>query len=113
MEEEASMVGALSSYASNVISKETSDIEVDQKLPGLAYAAATENMTAKGERESEDDQEKRVSVCLGPKVFVSSLDMFDYFMRFLHSWGSNVSVNKVVFSMFFVFFAVFFCYGWS
>ncbi|KAM0936174.1 putative protein DCL [Dioscorea sansibarensis] len=31
---------------------------------------------------------------LGPKVFGSSVEMFDYFMKLLHSWSTNVDVNK-------------------
>ncbi|CAL5372395.1 unnamed protein product [Camellia sinensis] len=39
-----------------------------------------------------DKESDRVSV--GPKSFVSSVDMFDYFYKFLHYWAPNVNVNK-------------------
>ncbi|KAL3528386.1 hypothetical protein ACH5RR_007708 [Cinchona calisaya] len=33
-------------------------------------------------------------VKLGPKSFDSSVEMFDYFYKFLHFWTPNVNVNK-------------------
>ncbi|KAF5957644.1 hypothetical protein HYC85_004869 [Camellia sinensis] len=39
-----------------------------------------------------DKESDRVSV--GPKSFVSSVEMFDYFYKFLHYWAPNVNVNK-------------------
>ncbi|KAL5749182.1 hypothetical protein ACOSP7_023785 [Xanthoceras sorbifolium] len=33
-------------------------------------------------------------VSLGPKQFGSSVEMFDYFYKFLHYWPPNVNVNK-------------------
>lgn len=34
-------------------------------------------------------------VTLGPKVFRSSVEMFDYFYKILHFWPPNLNVNKV------------------
>lgn len=34
-------------------------------------------------------------VSLGPKTFESSVEMFDYFFKFLHFWPPNLTVNKV------------------
>ncbi|CAL5443547.1 unnamed protein product [Camellia sinensis] len=39
-----------------------------------------------------DKESDRVSV--GPKNFGSSVEMFDYFYKFLHYWSPNVNVNK-------------------
>lgn len=36
-------------------------------------------------------------VKLGPKEFGSSIEMFDYFYKFLHFWPPNLNVNKVRF----------------
>ncbi|KAG9451734.1 hypothetical protein H6P81_004638 [Aristolochia fimbriata] len=35
-----------------------------------------------------------VSVGLGPKTFGSSVEMFEYFVKLLHSWPPNLNVNK-------------------
>ncbi|KAF5930044.1 hypothetical protein HYC85_030917 [Camellia sinensis] len=40
-----------------------------------------------------DKESDRVSV--GPKNVGSSVEMFDYFYKFLHYWPPNVNVNKV------------------
>ncbi|GLT43576.1 hypothetical protein SLA2020_175150 [Shorea laevis] len=46
----------------------------------------------------EESLEKSVApsgpVSLGPKQFESSVEMFDYFFKFLHFWPPNVNVNK-------------------
>lgn len=34
---------------------------------------------------------------IGPKVFRSSTDMFEYFMKLLRSWPPNLNLNKVSF----------------
>lgn len=45
--------------------------------------------------EAEKEEEKKVGpVKLGPKIFNTSVEMFDYFYKFLHQWPLNVSVNK-------------------
>lgn len=36
-------------------------------------------------------------VTLGPKMFGSSVEMFDYFFKILHFWPPNLNVNKVCF----------------
>ncbi|CAN4100413.1 unnamed protein product [Withania somnifera] len=43
------------------------------------------------------DQEKKVGsvpVSLGPKNFGSAVEMFDYFYKLLHSWSTNLNLNK-------------------
>lgn len=45
------------------------------------------------EKKLADKESGRVS--LGPKSFGSSVEMFDYFYKFLHYWPPNLNVNKV------------------
>ncbi|KAL8141926.1 hypothetical protein V2J09_014958 [Rumex salicifolius] len=47
-----------------------------------------------GGGEGEVLEEKSGPVSIGPKTFESSLDMFDYFFKFLHHWSPNLDVNK-------------------
>ncbi|XP_022868796.1 protein EMBRYO DEFECTIVE 514-like [Olea europaea var. sylvestris] len=45
----------------------------------------------------EDNEAETVEsapVSLGPKVFESSKEMFDYFYKFLHTWPPSINVNK-------------------
>ncbi|XP_019152290.1 PREDICTED: protein DCL, chloroplastic-like [Ipomoea nil] len=44
--------------------------------------------------EGEKKEDKSGPVTLGPKTFVSSVEMFDYFYKLLHSWSTNLNVNK-------------------
>ncbi|MCL7042654.1 hypothetical protein MKW94_002586 [Papaver nudicaule] len=59
-----------------------------------------ENETKKQKVEEEEEQlgddETKASepVHLGPKTFNSSVQMFDYFFKFLHYWPPNLDVNK-------------------
>lgn len=39
-------------------------------------------------------QEEVGPVRLGPKTFVSAVEMFDFFYNFLHFWPPNLNVNK-------------------
>ncbi|WOL01052.1 high mobility group nucleosome-binding domain-containing protein 5-like [Canna indica] len=54
----------------------------------------------RGEGEGEleaggiDDDKAPACTTVGPKVFTSSVDMFDYFYKFLHSWSTNLDINK-------------------
>ncbi|KAK7860210.1 protein embryo defective 514, partial [Quercus suber] len=47
------------------------------------------------EQEKEEEEEKSGQTSLGPKDFGSSVEMFDYFYKFLHFWPPNLNVNKV------------------
>lgn len=50
------------------------------------------------EEEGEGEGEKEIKeVKLGPKVFTSSENMFDYFFKLLHNWGPNLDINQVIF----------------
>eukprot|EP00249_Psilotum_nudum_P014158 c24695_g1_i2 orf=91-714(+) len=47
--------------------------------------------------EEQDAQRTKDEVKLGPKVFSSSFDMFNYFYKLLHGWPLNFNLNKVLF----------------
>ncbi|KAF3968038.1 hypothetical protein ACB098_04G107300 [Castanea mollissima] len=46
------------------------------------------------EQEKEQEEENSGQASLGPKDFGSSVEMFDYFYKFLHFWPPNLNVNK-------------------
>lgn len=48
------------------------------------------------EKAGGDDkgEEEPVPVSLGPKSFRSSVELFDYFYKFLHHWPVNLNVNQ-------------------
>lgn len=59
-----------------------------------------------GEVEEEKKEEKIVDpVKIGPKTFGSSLEMFNYFYKLLHSWPLFLDLNKVsyILCIFFIF----------
>lgn len=47
------------------------------------------------EQRLEKDAAKSGPVALGYKNFETSVQMFDYFFKFLHFWPPNLNVNKV------------------
>ncbi|URE25134.1 hypothetical protein MUK42_15497 [Musa troglodytarum] len=48
-----------------------------------------------GDLEGGGDVEKETSgVSVGPKVFTSSVEMFEYFFKLLHTWPPNLDLNK-------------------
>lgn len=42
-----------------------------------------------------EEEKSNGPVKLGPKEFVSSVAMFDYFTKFMHFWPTGLDVNKV------------------
>lgn len=46
--------------------------------------------------DAEEEKKPAGPVTLGNKTFGSSLELFDYFNSFLHAWGLNLDVNKVI-----------------
>ncbi|KAL0001035.1 hypothetical protein SO802_014816 [Lithocarpus litseifolius] len=46
------------------------------------------------EKEKEKEEENSGQASLGPKDFGSSVEMFDYFYKFLHFWPPNLNFNK-------------------
>nr|GMC54500.1 protein DCL, chloroplastic-like [Ipomoea batatas] len=49
-----------------------------------------------GAVEGEKKEDESGPVTLGPKTFGSSVEMFDYFYKLLHSWSPNLNVNKIL-----------------
>lgn len=43
----------------------------------------------------EEKKDGSVPVSVGSKSFVSSVEMFDYFYKLLHSWSLHLNLNKV------------------
>ncbi|KAF8112611.1 hypothetical protein N665_0063s0096 [Sinapis alba] len=41
-----------------------------------------------------EEEKSNVPVKVGPKEFVSSMAMFDYFTKFMHFWPTDLDVNK-------------------
>ncbi|XP_061346647.1 protein EMBRYO DEFECTIVE 514-like [Gastrolobium bilobum] len=56
-----------------------------------------DDVSKKQKVETEEEEKKSsgsVPVKLGPKTFGSSLEMFNYFYKFLHAWPPYLNVNK-------------------
>ncbi|XP_068635213.1 protein EMBRYO DEFECTIVE 514 [Aristolochia californica] len=71
----------------------------DQSVEGKKLEDSKEdNEAKKGEeregKEVDGKEDEFVSVTLGPKTFGSSVEMFEYFFKLLHSWPPNLNVNK-------------------
>ncbi|XP_060205076.1 protein EMBRYO DEFECTIVE 514-like [Lycium barbarum] len=73
----------------------------------MADDDVADNGGSKRQREDEEngddtkkqkvEEEKKVGsdpVSVGSKSFVSSVEMFDYFYKLLHSWSLNLNLNK-------------------
>ncbi|XP_010916681.1 uncharacterized protein [Elaeis guineensis] len=41
-----------------------------------------------------EEEKKSMKVCLGPKAFDSSKEMFDYFFKLLRQWSPNLDINE-------------------
>lgn len=50
---------------------------------------------SENQNEGENGSGLKVPVNLGYKSFATSVEMFDYFFAFLHSWSPNININKV------------------
>ena len=74
----------------------------EERLEKLAGGGGEEQ-----EQEKEEEGEKSGQASLGPKDFGSSVEMFDYFYKFLHFWPPNLNVNKVIQTFKFLFKFVF------
>ncbi|XP_018826603.1 protein EMBRYO DEFECTIVE 514 [Juglans regia] len=77
--------------------EEGSEEEVDnvvlEKKKRVEKSVEEERLEKQGE-EGEEEEKAPVRVSLGPKIFESSLEMFDYFYKFLHYWPPNLNINK-------------------
>ncbi|KAK4744488.1 hypothetical protein SAY87_010800 [Trapa incisa] len=78
-----------------------------EAVDGFSNGKRTREMEVGGEEEgdtkkqkvdsSEEDErpsKESARVKIGGKEFESSVEMFDYFIRFLRAWPLNISVNK-------------------
>lgn len=81
------------------------DMEVEPQAPVSDGDAAANG--AKRKRDGADESENQIDegengsgpkgpVNLGFKSFATSVEMFDYFFAFLHSWSPNIDINKVI-----------------
>lgn len=43
----------------------------------------------------EQEEEETAGASVGMKSFGSSVEMFDYFYKLLHTWPANIDLNKV------------------
>lgn len=59
----------------------------EQRLEGSVKTEAVDGENGKG---------MQGPVSVGFKSFGTSVEMFDYFFKFLHSWSPNVNINKVI-----------------
>lgn len=50
--------------------------------------------------EGAEEEKKSGPASLGPKTFGSSVEMFEYFYKFLHHWPPYLNVNKVLAPLF-------------
>uniref|UniRef100_A0A7N0TXF4 Uncharacterized protein n=1 Tax=Kalanchoe fedtschenkoi TaxID=63787 RepID=A0A7N0TXF4_KALFE len=53
-----------------------------------------EELDGEERKEGGDGGNVASEVKLGPKTFVSSVEMFDYFFKILHFWPPNLNLNK-------------------
>ncbi|MED6151423.1 hypothetical protein PIB30_082328 [Stylosanthes scabra] len=85
--------------------KATTDSEKPKVDDGKGKAKAEEQEEEKKKKKKKEKKKKKKEeeankeiptgpVKLGYKTFDSSVDIFDYFYNFLHSWPLNLNVNK-------------------
>ncbi|KAI3429913.1 uncharacterized protein J3R85_008400 [Psidium guajava] len=70
-----------------------------QREEGEEDAEGDDGAVKKQKVEEKSVEEERLEkgsdlAKVGPKEFGSSVEMFDYFFKFLHFWPANVNVNK-------------------
>ncbi|XP_073036739.1 uncharacterized protein [Primulina eburnea] len=46
------------------------------------------------EEQKEEEEEEAAGASVGMKSFGSSVEMFDYFYKLLHTWPANIDLNK-------------------
>lgn len=94
-----------------ILDSVSAQVNPDQKVDMEVEAVAPKAETGDEKREREEteeeenggeskkqkvaEEEKSGPVKLGPKEFVTSVAMFDYFVKFLHFWPTDLDVNKV------------------
>ncbi|KAL0909418.1 hypothetical protein M5K25_020288 [Dendrobium thyrsiflorum] len=50
--------------------------------------------TVEVEEVRKEEETEPAAVNVGPKMFCSSVEMFDYFHKLLHDWPANLDINK-------------------
>ncbi|KAF4368026.1 hypothetical protein F8388_002637 [Cannabis sativa] len=71
--------------------EENDDISKKQKVSEGEKSVEEERLEKKL---GEGDEPQPSPVQLGPKTFSSSVEMFDYFFKFLHYWPPNLNINE-------------------
>ncbi|BAB11495.1 unnamed protein product [Arabidopsis thaliana] len=95
-----------------IVDSLSAEVNPDQKVDMEVETATPKAETGDEKREREEteeeenggeskkqkvgEEEKSGPVKLGPKEFVTSVAMFDYFVKFLHFWPTDLDVNKVI-----------------
>lgn len=74
--------------------EETADENIGEAKKPKVEKSVEEERMEKVEGDGKGD-EKSGPVSLGPKSFGSSVEMFDYFYKFLHYWPANLNLNEV------------------
>lgn len=69
----------------------------EERLEKMEDKEGGDDSKEEGEEEEGGREEKEsMTVSLGPKVFDSSKEMFDYFFKLLHNWSPNLDINEVI-----------------
>lgn len=66
----------------------------EQRLEELEEEKEEDGKEEKGGTEEQKKEEEKEFVKLGPKNFGSSVEMFDYFLKLLHSWLPCIDINE-------------------
>ncbi|KAL3513179.1 hypothetical protein ACH5RR_025896 [Cinchona calisaya] len=72
--------------------KMMADKSFEEERLGKTTEAGQEEEKKSGSEPEPEPESGPIS--LGPKTFKSSVEMYDYFYKFLHFWAPNVDVNK-------------------
>lgn len=76
------------------LEEENGGVSKKQKEEKSVEEERLEELGDEGETVGDEGRESD-PVSIGPKKFASSIEMFDYFYKFLHFWPPNLDVNEV------------------
>lgn len=75
------------------------EVEAAEKRAREETEETEDGGESKKQKVEEEEEEEKPNgsdpVKLGPKEFVTSVAMFDYFTKFMHFWPTDLDVNKV------------------
>ncbi|XP_047316792.1 protein EMBRYO DEFECTIVE 514-like [Impatiens glandulifera] len=78
--------------------REDEGAETDENGGGVAKKLKEEKSIEEERMEKlvggEEKKDEASPISLGPKNFGSSVEMFDFFFKLLHSWTVNIDINK-------------------